>query len=77
MSSQKHVKKAIYLKFRILLIIEIIKEGDVSPPDVGPVTPQNPFYIKNGVKVNLTKNEGGTGNVFKIQIKESLGFREI
>ena len=58
-------------------IIEEIAEGDVSPPEIGPVTPQNPFYIKNGVKVFLNENVDGKGKTIRIEITESLGFREI
>ena len=57
-------------------IIEEIKEKDVSPPGVV-VTPQNPFYRKNGQKVQITENKDGPGRTLRIEIKESLGFREI
>ena len=62
-------------------IIEEITEDEIVPPDeIGKtlsgekskvVIPFNPSYTKNGVKVQLTQN------VFKIEIKESLGFREV
>ena len=41
------------------------------------VIPQNPFYKKNGVKVQLTDQADGRGKTIRIEIKESLGFREI
>ena len=58
-------------------IIEEITEGEVSPPKVEPVIPQNPFYIKNGVKTQITENKDGPGRTLRIEIKESLGFKEI
>jgi hypothetical protein len=39
-------------------------------------TPQNPFYIKNGAKVFFNENQVG-GKAFRIEIKESLGFKEV
>ncbi len=57
-------------------IIEEIEEGEVAPPDVPSPTPQNPFYRdKNGNKIFITQTE--LGRTLRIEIKESLGFREV
>jgi len=54
-------------------IIELISEGEVAPPKFE-VTPQDPFFIdRNGNKVFLKPK----GLVLRINIKESLGFKEV
>ena len=57
-------------------IIEEIEEGEVAPPDVPSPTPQNPFYRdKQGNKIFITQAEAG--RTLRVEIKESLGFREV
>ena len=58
-------------------IIELTNESGLKLVITEPVTPQNPFFIKDGVKIFINQNEAKSGRTIAINIKESLGFREV